>query len=76
MRLLYVFPFSDFLCYHTIVLRGQDRRGKKLLQKEGAENAEGVLRKLLSPRGQMTRTTADATNTIQKEGACNAEGVL
>ena len=46
------------------------------LQKEGAENAEGVLRKLLSPRGQMTRTAADASNTLKKEGACNAEGVL
>ena len=46
------------------------------LQKEGAENAEGVLRKLLSPRGQMTRIAADAINTLKKEGACNAEGVL
>jgi hypothetical protein len=46
------------------------------LQKEGAENAEGVLRKLLSPRGQMTRIAADANNTLKKEGACNAEGVL
>ena len=72
MRLLYVFPFSKFLCYHTIVLREQDN----LTQKEGAENAEGVLRKLLSPRGEMTFAAANSRKSIEKEGADHAEGVL
>ncbi len=28
-RLLYVFPFSDSLCYHTIVLREEDKTQRK-----------------------------------------------
>ena len=70
--LLYVFPFSYSLCYHTIVLREQDKN----TEKEGAENAERVLRKLLSPRGQMTLTAAEPMNSFQKEGAEDVEGVL
>ena len=52
------FLFSKSLCYHTIVLREQDRDEDKNTEKEGAGNAEGVLRKLLSPRGQVTGTAA------------------
>ena len=69
--LLYVFPFSLFLCYSKAVLR----KGQINTQKEGAENAEGVLRELLSPRGQMIFIPR-TNRTIQKEGAENAEGVL
>jgi hypothetical protein len=73
MRQVYVFPFSDFLCYSAIVLR--DRT--KTSEKEGAENAERVLRKLLSPRGQMTKANHPGIYTaLKKEGAENAEGIL
>jgi hypothetical protein len=46
------------------------------IQKEGAGNAEGVLRKLLSPRGQISGSGLRTKISIQKEGVENAERVL
>ena len=60
--------------FYLSVLSYNRPEGTEKKEKEGAENAEGVLRKLLSPRGEMTKQTRN--NTAQKEGAGNAEGVL
>ena len=51
-------------------------RIRKNTEKEGAGNAEGVLRKLLSPRGQMSKANPGTHTTLKKEGAENAEGIL
>ena len=63
----FVFPV---LSYNRPEGTGQNRK------KEGADNAEGILRKLLPSRGQISSSAGWTLITTQKEGVKNAEGVL